>query len=185
MSELIVYTYSGPDRASDVLNEVRSLKTTNVHKALIGLEDAAVVTKDTDGKVKLRQTMEAAVKGSTIAGGGLWGVLVGFLFGGPLLGALFGLGIAALFGRKLDIGIDNAFMRSIGNDLGTGDSALLMLVHDTPVDTLADVMKGFGGTLHSATLSKEAADAFRAVGEHEDVKAALSDSSETGVHAGA
>lgn len=185
MSELIVYTYAGADKASEVLNEVRSLKKENVHKALIGLEDAAVVAKDENGKVRLRQTMEAAVKGSSIAGGGLWGVLVGFLFGGPLLGALVGIGIAALFGRKLDIGIDNDFIRSIGDDLGSSDSALLMLVHETPIDTVAEVMTRFGGTLHRATLSKDAADAFRAVGEHEDVKAALNDPSEAGLHRGA
>lgn len=173
MSELIVYTYSGQDKAEEVLNEVRNLRQKNVHKALIGLEDAAVATKDASGKVRLRQTMETAAKGGAFASGGLWGLLIGFLFGGPLLGALVGVGIAGLLGRRIDIGIDNDFIRGVGDDLGSGDSALFMLVHDTPVETIANVMEQYGGKLHRTTLSPEAADAFRRMSEDEGVHTAL------------
>ena len=88
MSELLVYTYNTEDRAAEVLKEIMSMTQEHVKKPLIGIEDAAVVVKNAKGKVKIRQTMESAVKGGRVVSGGFWGMLIGFLFGGPLFGTL-------------------------------------------------------------------------------------------------
>lgn len=173
MSDLIVYTYDGEERAGEALKAVAGLKQENVQKPLVTVEDAAVVVKDESGKVRVRQTLETAVKGGSVASGGLWGVLIGFLFGGPLFGALLGMGVAYLFGRKIDIGIDNAFIDRISNDLSPGDSALFLLVKDTPVDTVAGALAGHGGTLHHTSLSDEAADALVRAGDHEPIREAV------------
>ena len=173
MSELLVFTYEQADKAAEVLTKVAAMKQENVHKALIGIEDAAVAVADAQGKVKIRQTLETAVKGSSIVSGGLWGTLVGFLFGGPLLGALFGAGISALLGRKIDVGIDNDFIQKISDELKPGTSALFLLIDDTPVETIASVLTEFGGKLNHTSLSEEAAEAFAQAGEHEQVKQAL------------
>ncbi|MEM7117886.1 MAG: DUF1269 domain-containing protein, partial [Chloroflexota bacterium] len=130
MSDLIVFTYNDENKAGEVLTKVATLKQENVQKALINIEDAAVVVKNSDGKVKVQQTLESVVKGSRVASGGLWGLLIGFLFGGPLFGALLGMGFSALFGRKIDIGIDNEFINGIGDDLAPGDSALFLLTNN-------------------------------------------------------
>ena len=173
MSDLVVFTYEQEGKAAEALSSVTRLKQENVQKPLVGIEDAAVVVKDAKGKVKVRQTLEAAVKGGSIASGGLWGVLIGFLFGGPLFGALLGMGFSALFGRKIDVGIDNDFIKSIGDDLAPGDSALFLLVKDTPVDTVAEALKDHGGKLYHTSLSEEAAEAFSRAGESEELKAAI------------
>jgi len=117
MSDLVVFTYEQEDRAGQALTSLAGLKQENVQKALIGIEDAAVVVKNANGRVKLRQTLESAVKGRNVASGGLWGMLIGFLFGGPLFGALLGMGLSGLLGRRIDIGIDNAFIRGVSDDL--------------------------------------------------------------------
>ena len=61
---------------------------------LIELEDAVVVTKNEDGKIKLHQSFNPA--GAGAAGGALWGGLIGLIFLAPLLGAAIG---AAAGGR--------------------------------------------------------------------------------------
>ena len=117
MAKLIVYTYNTEDKAGEVLKEVAGMKQENVQRPLLSLEDAAVVVKDAKGKVKVRQTLESIAKGGNVASGGFWGLLIGFLFGGPLLGALLGMGMSALFGRNIDLGIDNDFIKKVGDEL--------------------------------------------------------------------
>lgn len=173
MSELVVFSYKHPDRAGDVLQEIATLKRENVRKPLIGIEDAAVVVKREDGKLKIRQTLESAMKGTQVVTGGLWGVLIGFLLGGPLLGALAGLGLGAILGRRLDVGIDNDFIERLGNELATGDSALFLLVRETPVETLVEELNTRGGRLFHTSLSDEAAAAFTQAARDEQVARAL------------
>lgn len=174
MSDLIVYTYNNEDEASKVLQAVVTMKQENVQKPLIAIEDAAVVVKNAKGKVKVKQTLESAVKGSNVISSGFWGMLIGFLFGGPLFGALLGMGFSALFGRKIDLGIDNEFIKNVGDELAPGDSALFLLVNGTPVETVAGTLTQFGGNLYHTSLSKEAAEAFAKVGDHEPIAKAMS-----------
>jgi uncharacterized membrane protein len=113
------------------------------------------------------------VKGGRIASGGLWGVLLGVFFGGPLLGALAGLGVGALLGRRVDIGIDNTFIDDVSSSLEPGDSVLFLLVRDTPIDTLAETLNAQGGRLFHTSLSDEAAAAFTQASEYEEVRLAF------------
>ncbi|MCP4543484.1 MAG: DUF1269 domain-containing protein [Chloroflexi bacterium] len=174
MSELIVYTYNTEEKAAEVLQAVASMTQEHVHKPLIGLEDAAVVVKNAKGKVKVRQTLESVVKGGRVVSGGFWGMLIGFLFGGPIFGVLLGMGISALFGRKIDLGIDNKFIKNVGDELKPGDSALFLLVNNTPVETVAEAINPFGGNLYHTNLSKEAAEALSQVSETEAIAKAIS-----------
>ena len=171
MSELVVFTYQHPDRAAEVLQHVAALKREHIRKPLVTIEDAAVAVKGEDGQVRIRQTLETALKARTVATGSLWGVLVGFLFGGPLVGALVGAGVSWLAGRRIDIGIDNDFVQKVSEDLKPGRSALLLLVKDTPIDTLAEILNAQGGRLFHTTLSDEAAAAFTQAAEAPEIAA--------------
>ena len=171
MSELVVFTYQHPDRAAEVLQHVASLQREHIRKPLVTIEDAAVAVKGEDGHVRVRQTLETALKARTVATGSLWGVLVGFLFGGPLVGALVGAGVSWLAGRRIDIGIDNDFVQQVSEELKPGRSALLLLVKDTPIHTLAEVLNAQGGRLFHTTLSDEAAAAFTQAAEAPEISA--------------
>ena len=173
MSDLVVFTYKHDEKAAEVLQHIVALKQENVQKPLIGVEDAAVAVKSDDGRVKIRQTLETAAKGGSVATGGLWGVLIGFLFGGPLIGAMVGAGVSWILGRRIDIGIDNDFIERISSELTPGDSALLLLVKDTPVETLTETLNAQGGRLYHTSLSDEAAAAFTQASESPDVERAL------------
>ncbi len=173
MSHLVVYTYNTEEKAGNVLQEVAKMKQDNVQKPLIGIEDAAVVVKNAKGKVKVRQTLESVVKTSNAFSGSFWGLLIGFLFGGPLIGALLGMALSRIFGRNIDIGIDNDFIKSVGDELAPGDSALFMLVNNTPVETVADALGQHGGNLYHTSLSDEAAEAFEKASQYEEIAEAL------------
>lgn len=172
-SNLFVLTYDSEDKAAEVLQAVAGLKQENVQKPLIGIEDAAVVVKNADGKVRVRQTLESVAKGGNVATGGLWGLLIGFLFGGPLFGALLGMGLSALFGRSIDLGIDNTFIKNVGEKLTPGDSALFLLIHGTSVETIASALGPYGGTLYHTSLSPEAAEMITKAAQHEPLARAV------------
>lgn len=173
MSDLVVITYHQESTATEALKKVATLKQENVQKALVHIEDAAVAVKNAKGKVKVQQTLETAVKGSRVTSGGLWGLLIGFLFGGPLFGAVLGMGLSALFGRKIDIGIDNEFIKNVSNDLAPGDSALFLLVNETPADVVGQSLAEFGGNLYHTSLGDEAEQIFHKAMEQEEIKTAV------------
>lgn len=169
MSKLIVFTYDDQQKATIVLQKVAELSKEH----LIEVQDAAVIVKNANGKVKVQQTLEAAIKGSNVASGGFWGLLIGLIFGGPIFMALLGMGLSALFGRKLDVGIDNQFIKNVGNDLKPGDSALFLLSEEITVDKVADALRDYGGTLYHTSLSKEAEENLAKALEHPPIAEAI------------
>ena len=82
---------------------------------MISLDDAVVVTRDEDGKVKLHQSRKLAAAGA--AGGALWGGLIGLIFFVPLLGMAVGAATGAATGALTDIGVDDRFMKDLGEKL--------------------------------------------------------------------
>ncbi|MGK7915872.1 MAG: DUF1269 domain-containing protein, partial [Prochloraceae cyanobacterium] len=82
MSDLIAIAYDDRFKAEEVRLTLAKLQTEH----LIELEDAAVVIKTEDGKVKLNQAVNLA--GAGTVGGGFWGLLIGTLLFSPLFGAM-------------------------------------------------------------------------------------------------
>ena len=66
MSTLIAITYDQADTAEAALNTLMDLQKEHV----IELEDAAVAVKDQKGKVKIKQTLENQVSGTSAIWGG-------------------------------------------------------------------------------------------------------------------
>lgn len=169
MSQLIVFTYETKDKALTVLQAVAELNKQH----LIQVQDAAVIVKDENGKVKVQQTMEALAKSGNIVSGGFWGLLIGLIFGGPIFMALLGMGLSAVFGRKMDLGVDNNFIKDVGNNLAPGGSALFLLSQEITVDKVADALREHGGTLYHTSLSKEAEETLAKALEHEPLAEAI------------
>ena len=152
VSDLIVFTYPTEAEAGQALAHVSSQEQQNVHKPLVAIEDAAVAIKKDNGKVKIRQTLESTAKGSRTIYGGFWGFLIGIIFGGPLLGLLIGYAVGGLLARKVDLGIDNDFIKSLSAELAPGNSALFLLVTDTDPEVFSQAMGDHVGTLFHTSL---------------------------------
>lgn len=148
MSDLIVIGFRDEFKADEVLIELRKLE----REYLIDLEDAAIVVRNKDGKIKIKQTQELITAGALT--GGFWGLLLGLLFLHPFL-AVVGVAAGALSGAIADIGIDDNFIRELGKTIEPGTSAIFILVKkSTPDKVLADLSQ-FEGKVLQTSLTKE------------------------------
>ena len=77
MSDLFAIAYDDEYKAEEVRLTLAKLQTEH----LIELEDAAIVVKNEEGKVKLNQAVNLTAAGA--ASGGFWGLLIGTLFFAP------------------------------------------------------------------------------------------------------
>ncbi|HOZ34573.1 MAG TPA: DUF6325 family protein, partial [Tabrizicola sp.] len=118
---------------------------------LIEMEDVVVVTRDDEGRVTLNQSVNL-IKGGAI-GGGMWGTLIGLLFLNPVVGAAVGAGAGALMGKFSDIGIDDDFLRDVGQSLDKGGAAVGMLVRKITTDKVYEKLEPFrekGRVIHTS-----------------------------------
>lgn len=123
---------------------------------LIEMEDVVVVTRDEQGRVHLNQSVNLTTGGAI--GGGMWGTLIGMLFLNPLVGAVVGAGAGALIGKFSDLGINDDFLRDVGQSLDKGGAAVGMLVRKITTDKVLERLEPFrekGRVIHTS-LSHEA-----------------------------
>jgi uncharacterized membrane protein len=157
MSDLIVVGFDSTDEADKVLLKLGSLKK----EYLIDLEDAVVVVRDETGKVHLKQSLNLTAIGATsgLLSGSLWGGLVGLLFLNPLagfaIGGAIGAGTGALSGSLADYGIDDNFIKSLGETIPNNSSALFVLVRKVQPEKVLAELTGLRGKVIKTSLSPE------------------------------
>ena len=135
MSSLVVVGFPGVEEAEQVRRELADLQ----REQLLAMEDAVVVEHDAAGQVRLRQAINLTAAGAL--GGGFWGSLVGLLFLNPLLGAAVGAGIGAASGSLSDLGINDDFLREVGQTLPSGSAALCVLVRESTPDRVIERLR--------------------------------------------
>lgn len=148
MSDLIVIGFPDEFKADEVLLDLRKME----REYLIDLEDAAIVVRKKDGKVKIKQTQELVTGGAL--SGGFWGLLIGLMFFEPILG-IVGAAVGALSGALTDIGIDDNFIQELGNTIEPGTSAIFVLVRKSTPDKVLDDLSKFEGKVLRTSLSHE------------------------------
>lgn len=149
MSSLIAVGFKDEFTADAVILELQKLQ----QEHLIDLEDAAVVIRNKEGKVKIKQTQELTATGAL--SGGFWGLLFGFIFFNPLLGWAVGALAGAVSGALTDIGIDDNFIRDVGSTITPGTSAIFVLVRQATPDKVLEDLSKFEGTVLKTSLSKD------------------------------
>jgi uncharacterized membrane protein len=155
MSNLVVIGFEDEHTAFEMRAELVKLQK----EYLIEMEDVVVVTKDEKGKVKLHQAVNLTAVGAV--GGSFWGMLLGMIFLNPLLGAAVGAGAGALSGKLRDIGIDNNFIKELGETITPGSSALFVLVRKSTPDKVLEELKGFKGKILKTSLTADKEEALR------------------------
>jgi uncharacterized membrane protein len=139
MSNLIVLGFNNEADAFEMRAALARLQG----QYLIEMDDAVVVTRELNGKVKLHQPVNLAAAGALR--GTFWGSLIGLIFLNPLLGAAIGAGSGALAGTLTDIGINDEFMKDLGATFTPGTSALFVLVRKSTPDKVLEGLKPFIG----------------------------------------
>lgn len=150
MAELVALAFDTEDGAERMRDRLVGLQ----REHMISLQDAAVVKRSLDGKVKVKQA--TSLVGSGALGGSFWGMLIGLLFFAPWLGLALGAVTGALAGKFTDIGVDDNFIKEVGSSIRPGNSALFLLVADVTPDRVLDELKDFrGAKVIRTSLSKE------------------------------
>jgi uncharacterized membrane protein len=163
MSDLVVLGFDDMFKADEVLLALRKLQ----QQHLIDLEDAAVVVRQADGTVQIKQSypLVAAGAASGALQGTLWGSLIGLLFLNPLIGAAIGAGVGAgtgaTTGALLDIGINDDFFKATGETITPGTSALFVLVRQATPDRVIAEVKKYNPTVLHTSLSAQDETALR------------------------
>jgi uncharacterized membrane protein len=158
MSELVAVAYPDLYRAGEVCAVLQRMQK----EFLIDMEDAAYVTREADGKVKLHQTMPivATAAGVGLSRGSLWGAIIGLLFLQPLLGFAIGGAVGAasgaITGKLSDYGIPDSFMKELGEKLQPGTSALFVLFRKVTWEKVLPHAAPYGGTVIHSSLTPEA-----------------------------
>jgi uncharacterized membrane protein len=121
--QIVVAAFTSPDGASKALQALKDARAAG----LVAIDNAAVLTKDADGKLDIKETNDwGGGKGAVV--GGVAGAAVGLL-AGPVgwatgIGALVG-GLAA---KLRDSGFSDARLRKLGESLQPGTSAIVAVV---------------------------------------------------------
>jgi uncharacterized membrane protein len=149
MATLVAIVYPDKARAMEVRNVLARLQT----QYLIDVADAVVVTRDDQGKIHLDQAAPLVKMGAL--NGALWGMLIGMLFLVPFLGAAVGAASGALAGKFSDYGINDNFMRSVGEQLQPNTSALFVLVRGGTPERVLPEIAPYGGTVLQTSLPPE------------------------------
>jgi uncharacterized membrane protein len=159
-------TANGAAIAEDTLKDLQ-------RRELIQIHDAAMVTYP-EGAKKPKTKQLNNLAGAGALGGAFWGMLFGLIFFVPLLGMAIGAGMGALTGSMSDVGIDDAFIRRMRDEIQPGTSALFVLSSGAVVDKVRDAFAGQQMTLVETNLSHEQEDKLREVFSEEEERATAS-----------
>lgn len=157
MSNLIIIIFDNEDDADKVRESARQLQGQN----LLSLDDSAVVVKDANGKISVRNELDRGVKVGAI-GGGLIGLMLGFIFF-PLSGLIVGALGGALVGRMVDLGVDPKFVKDVEEAMHPSSSAIFLLVREANSNAALAALKPYKGTLYHTSLSTEGEENIRRV----------------------
>jgi len=155
MSSLVVVSFDSPDEAANVLETLKGQSK----YGNISFDDTAIVSKDAEGKVHIKNNVSHGTMTST-AIGALLGLMLGiFIF--PVAGLLIGAGGGALVGRLSHLGVDGDFVKEVSESLQPGASALFVLVRDANPAAVRAALEEHHGKVLQTTLSLEAEEALK------------------------
>ena len=162
MSDLVILAFNNDTDAFKMRDELVNLQKQEV----ISLQDAAVVVRTEDGKTKVKQV--TSLTGAGALGGAFWGMLIGLLFFAPWLGLAIGAVTGAIAGKFTDTGIDDKFIKEVGDTIEPGHSALFLLVSKVTMDKVQPTLEEFDATVIQTSLSDEQEAKLRDMFHHEE-----------------
>jgi uncharacterized membrane protein len=166
MSNLIVLAFDNEASAFQMRDKLLDMQK----RQLISLGDAAIVIRDKKGKPKVKQLQ--SLVGAGALGGAFWGMLIGLLFFAPWLGMAAGALGGALGGKFTDIGVDDKFIKEVGETIEPGHAALFLLVYSATPDKILPELSAFNATVLQTSLSNEDEAKLReAFGAHDSEEA--------------
>ena len=124
--EILAIVLDKPSRASELLLALANLRG----EGKLVMHDAVIVAKDDDGRIRIVETVDVTPARGALAGT-WWGMLGGLLLGGPvfLAAAIGGAAAGALYGKLVDRGLEDEWVKDMAAWIDSGTSALLPNQH--------------------------------------------------------
>jgi len=166
MATLTVWKFPTAGGAQTAVATLKDLQ----RQELIQIHDAATVAW-VEGRKKPKTEQLRNMAGAGALGGAFWGMLFGLIFFVPLLGMAIGAGMGALTGSMTDVGIDDAFIKRMRDEIQPGTSALFLLTTGAVVDKVRAAFEGQDIVLVESNLSGEEEERLREVFAEEDDRA--------------
>jgi uncharacterized membrane protein len=140
--EILSIVLDKPSRASELLLALVNL----AGEGKLRMHDAVIVAKDDRGHTRIVETVDVTPAKGALSGT-WWGMLAGLLIGGPVfLGAAIGGAAAgALYGKLVDKGLEDQWVKDMAAWIDPGTSALLLLVDAGLDPAVIDELKRFEG----------------------------------------
>ncbi len=140
---VIAVSFEDDSNAYNALTLLKELDTQD----RIGVQEAAVVVRHSDGQVVEKDRIGSEFLTGT-ASGGLIGLLLGIIGGplGMLIGGTGGLMIGSIFDLE-DIDETESALGAISSSVQSGRTALLAVVTERSPEVVDTAMSGLGGTV--------------------------------------
>src|SRR5579859_5795393 len=144
-SKLLVISFEDPLRAQEFLLAVAGLQ----RRDELRLHDAVLITRNEDGSSHVRETTDVT-PGQAGVGAGVWGLLLGTLFGGPIGGLVVGAASAgggALYAKLVDTGVKDETIEQLRSTVPPGRTAVALLVSHVSVADLQRELARFANAV--------------------------------------
>ncbi|QRN79470.1 MAG: DUF1269 domain-containing protein [Nocardiopsis sp. BM-2018] len=176
---IIGISFADVYRAQEFLTAVTRMNA-NGELALL---DAVVVSKDDDGRTRVRETVDLQA-GRAALSGAVWTGLLGLIVGGPvgwIAGLGVGAGAGAITAKVVDLGIPDDWVAWFKAAVAPDSFTVVVLANHVDVDALvAEAGRFDGGQLVYANLHSDVIERIeRALGTHVDESDTTDDPSPT------
>ena len=162
---LAVFLVDNGDSARRLLKAVEKIDKGDKNVKIV---DAAVADHHKRGRVTVKQTHDVSGRKGGVRGGSV-GVIAGAVMLGPpgaAVGGAVGATLSGLYARFRDVGIEDAFMRTIASDIDKGKSAVFVQYEGDwsgSIEAVKVALRAEKGELIHSTLPADKAAELRAI----------------------
>ena len=151
-TQVIVAAFDGMDSAKEAFDDLKQLEK----EKSIKIENAAILRKDHDSKLHIRDVKDmTGTRGAVL--GGVTGAVVGVITGPVGWVALGGAAIGGLVAKLKDGGFDNSRLEQWGDRLQPGTSALVAVVDQIWVREVEAALKEDARDVMTLEIGKDIA----------------------------
>lgn len=148
---LLAAKYPDADHAKTILDMLESMH----HALTIDLDDAVMLTKEADGKIKTHETTDVTTRKGAKRGL-IAGAVLGVIYPPSLLvTALAGGGIGALWGKAKDSGVKHDDLKEMADSLTPGQAALVVLVSPDSAEATQRALGSYEGEVVNKMYSED------------------------------
>ncbi len=148
--QVIIAAFDGIDSAKEAFDDLKQLEK----EKSIKIENAAILQKDDDSKLHIRDVKDmTGTRGAVL--GGVTGAIVGAITGPVGWVAFGGAAIGGLVAKLKDGGFDNSRLEQWGAQLQPGTSALVAVIDHTWVHDVEAALQEAARDVVTLEIGKE------------------------------